>query len=77
MGIYFRLNPSYEDMLSFYDSKLARQHFPNQNANLIRYHAEFFAAGITAIIKHWLATGCKETPSEMVKLVISEYDGRI
>ena len=73
---YFRLNPSYTEMLGVYDRELAHRHYPSQNANLIRYHAEFFAAGITAIIKRWLAGGCQETPEEMVKVVLSEYKGR-
>ena len=73
---YFRLNPSYTEMLGVYDRELARQHYPSQNASLIRYHAEFFAAGITASIKRWLAGGCQETPEEMVAIVTSEYKGR-
>ena len=73
---YFRLNPSYTELLGVYDKDLAKQHYPGQNDNLVRYHAEFFAAGITAIIKRWLAGGCKETPEEMVKVVLSEYKSR-
>ena len=73
---YFRLNPSYTELLGVYDKDLAKQHYPGQDDNLVRYHAEFFAAGITAIIKRWLAGGCKETPEEMVKVVLSEYKSR-
>ena len=70
---YFKLNPSYTELLDYYDKELARRHYPGQNDNLVRYHAEFFAAGITVIIKRWLAGGCKETPEEMVNVIVSEY----
>ena len=70
---YFRLNPSYTELLGVYDKELAKRHYPGQRDNLVRYHAEFFAAGITAIIKRWLAGGCKETPEEMMKVVVTEY----
>ena len=73
---YFRLNPSYSESLGIYDRELAKQHYPGQSDNLVRYHAEFFAAGLTAVIKRWLASGCKEAPEEMVKVVLSEYQGR-
>lgn len=73
---YFRLKPSYKELLDFYDRDLARRYYPGQSENLMRYHAEFFAAGITAIIKKWLADGCKETPEEMTKIVVSEYSGK-
>ena len=73
---YFRLNPSYTEFLGVYDKELAQQHYPGQNDNLVRYHAEFFAAGITAIIKRWLAGGCRETPEEMAQIVVSEYQNK-
>ncbi len=39
----------------------------------MEYHIEFFKAGMTAIIKKWLANGCVETPEEMVAIINSEY----
>ena len=36
---------------------------------------EFFKSGLTAIIKMWLAGGCKEEPEEMNEIIISEYKG--
>ncbi len=74
--IYFQLNPSYVELLGSYDQELARQHYPGQHAAMIRYHAEFFAAGLTAIIQRWLANGCRETPEEMARIVTSEYKTR-
>lgn len=73
---YFKLNPSYEELLGLYDEDQAKRHYPGQKDKLVRYHAEFFAAGITAIIRRWLNNGCKESPEEMVKVVLSEYQGR-
>lgn len=73
---YFQLNPSYGELLDFYDHNLAARHYPGQKDNLVRYHAEFFAAGITAIIRRWLGNGCKETPEEMVKIITTEYSGK-
>ena len=40
----------------------------------VRMICEFFKAGITAIIKMWLNNNCKETPEEMVQILISEYN---
>ena len=37
------------------------------------YHIEFFKAGITAIIKKWLNSGCVESPEEINDILISEY----
>ncbi len=37
------------------------------------YHQEFFKAGITALIKLWLGTGCTETPEEMSNIIGREY----
>lgn len=74
--IYFQLNPSYDEMLGVYDKELAKRHYPGQNDELMRYHAEFFAAGMTAIIRRWLNNGCKETPKTMVKIITTEYNGK-
>ena len=56
----------YDDLASkFYDNKY------------IDYHIEFFRSGFNAIIKKWLAGGCKESPEEMDRIIRSEYQGRI
>lgn len=73
---YFQLNPSYDEMLDMYNKDQAAQHYPGQNDKMMRYHAEFFAAGMTAIIRRWLFSGCKEPPEEMAKVVTTEYGGR-
>ncbi|WP_343246888.1 TetR-like C-terminal domain-containing protein [Diplocloster hominis] len=51
----------------------AKRHFDNQH---IEYHVEFFRNGLNAIVKMWLAGGCKESPEEMEKIIRSEYQGR-
>lgn len=73
---YFRLNPDYHELLGIYDRALAERYHPGQGEDLMRYHTEFFAAGITAIIKRWLLRGCKESPEEMVTVIMSEYRWR-
>lgn len=42
----------------------------------LKYHIEFFRNGLNAIIKIWLAGGCKETPEEMAEVLHQEYRGR-
>ena len=37
------------------------------------YHIEFFAAGITAIIRKWLDEGCKGDPERMGRILREEY----
>lgn len=56
-----------------YDVSRAENDFNNEH---IKYHIEFFKAGFNAIIKMWLAGGCKETPEEMAQILSSEYKGR-
>lgn len=70
---YFLLEPRYDELLNYYDRNQACQRFPGQNEALIRYHAQFFAAGLNAVVRNWLANGCKEAPEEMVKIVTTEY----
>ncbi len=42
----------------------------------IHYHIQFHKAGMNAIIKLWLDSGCLETPEEMMEIVKEEYKGR-
>ena len=43
------------------------------NIKHVDYHVEFFSAGITAIIKKWLANDCKESPETISKILLEEY----
>lgn len=70
---YFKLGYDNQYKIVDYDRTLAQQHFGDC---FIPYHMEFFKSGITAIIKMWLADGCKETPEEMNEIIKSEYRGR-
>lgn len=72
---YFLLEPRYDELLNHYDRDQARQRFPGQNETLVRYHAQFFAAGLNTVVRDWLTSGCKETPEEMVKIITTEYKG--
>ncbi|WP_347498088.1 TetR-like C-terminal domain-containing protein [Oscillibacter sp. PC13] len=70
---YFKLGYDNQFKLGHYDIYQAKQHFDNQ---YIEYHIEFFRSGLNAIVKKWLAGGCKETPEEMESIIRSEYQGR-
>lgn len=71
---YFKLgfDLSNEDT-KYFDEKLAKERFNNK---FIDYHAEFFKAGITAIIKKWLNNNCKESPKEILEIIESEYKNK-
>lgn len=70
---YFKLGYDDNYKIIAYDSDLAQKYFPN---GFIKYHMEFFKAGITQIIKLWIKSGCKESPEEMFEIIKSEYRGR-
>lgn len=70
---YFKLGYDNQFKLEYYDIHLAQRDFDDNN---IAYHAEFFRCGFNAIVKMWLAGGCKETPEEMDGIIRSEYKGR-
>ncbi len=50
-----------------------KQNIPDE---YLDYHVEFHRAGLNAIIKKWLLSGCRETPEDMVKIIKNEYAGR-
>lgn len=70
---YFKLGYDNQQKIFYYDTHQAQRHFDNQ---YIAYHIEFFKCGFNAIVKMWLANGCKETPEEMDCIIRSEYKGR-
>lgn len=70
---YFKLGYDNQYKIISYDTALAQTHFQNK---FIRYHMEFFKAGITQIIKLWLKNGCQESPEELFDIIKSEYQGR-
>lgn len=70
---YFKLCYDDRHLVTIYDPKRAEQERMDVNIN---YHIEFFRSGLNAIIKLWLAGGCKESPEEMAEVIKSEYRGR-
>ena len=70
---YFKLGYDNQFKLKYYDIHQAQRHFDNQ---YIEYHVEFFRSGFNAIVRMWLAGGCRETPEEMEAIIRSEYQGR-
>ncbi len=70
---YFKLCYDDKHLISIYDTKRAEMEHIDSN---IKYHIEFFRNGLNAIIKLWLAGGCKESPEEMAEVLKQEYRGR-
>lgn len=70
---YFKLCYDESHLISIYDKKRAAKEHIDSN---IQYHIEFFRNGLNAIIKLWLAGGCRETPEEMAEVLKQEYRGR-
>lgn len=70
---YFKLGYDEKHTSYIFDTMRAEKDFGGKH---IEYHIEFFRNGINAIIKMWLAGGCRETPDEMAEILKSEYRGR-
>ena len=70
---YFKLCYDEKHLVSIYNPARAEKEQINDN---IKYHIEFFRNGLNAIIKLWLADGCKESPEEMAEVLKQEYRGR-
>ena len=70
---YFKLCYDEKHLISVYDPKRAEQ---EQLSGNMKYHIEFFRNGLNAIIKLWLAGGCKESAEEMAEVLKQEYRGR-
>lgn len=70
---YFKLCYDDKHLVSVVDPVRAEKEQVSEN---LQYHIEFFRNGLNAIIKLWLANGCKESPEEMAKILQQEYRGR-
>ena len=70
---YFKLENICPDVPIQYHVELAEKYYNN---NFIDYHIEFFRAGLNAIIKKWLNSGCKESPEEINEIITSEYKNK-
>lgn len=71
---YFKLGFDVNYEIDYFDKDLAKKLYDNK---YIDYHCEFFKAGITAIIKKWLASNCKEEPEEILEILKSEYSKKL
>ena len=70
---YFKLCYDDSHLISTYDPRRAEMENVSQT---VKYHIEFFRNGLNAIIKLWLAGGCRESPEEMAAVLKQEYRGR-
>ena len=68
---YFKLNLDLTDSVKYIDDKEVDR-FLTDSKNL-DYHIEFFKAGLNAVIKKWLNSGCKESPEEIEDILKAEY----
>jgi len=71
--IYFKLEAISISPIIEYNKEMAEKYYSNK---YIDYHIEFFRAGLNAIIKKWLDSGCKESPEEMASILTSEYKNK-
>ena len=70
---YFKLCYDEKHLVKIYDAQRAEKEHISSN---LKYHMEFFRNGLNAIIKLWLADGCRESPEEMAQVLKEEYRGR-
>ncbi len=70
---YFKLGYDSKHTVDLGSISRKQKGFPEDHLD---YHVEFHKAGLNAIIKKWLAGGCKESPETMVKIISDEYKNR-
>lgn len=70
---YFKLEDISMSKPTEYRIDLAEKYYDNK---YIDYHIEFFRAGLNAVIKKWLAGGCKESPEVINEIITSEYKNK-
>lgn len=70
---YFKLESISMSFPTEHRVELAEKYYNNK---FIDYHIEFFRAGLNAVIKKWLNSGCKETPEEINDIITSEYKNK-
>ncbi len=70
---YFKLGYDSKHTVDLGSISSRQKGFPADN---LEYHIEFHKAGLNAIIKKWLASGCDKSPETMVKIIQDEYINR-
>ena len=73
---FFKLNENFDKSSFTYDTNQEAFKFLGSD-KYVEYHIDFFQAGINAVIKRWLNTGCKESPEEINEIIKNEYKKRI
>ncbi|MBQ6334834.1 MAG: TetR/AcrR family transcriptional regulator C-terminal domain-containing protein [Erysipelotrichaceae bacterium] len=70
--IYFKLNFDFKSVFVKNEpTQIWTRYFTDEST--IKYHIEFFSAGITAIIQMWLNEGCPGDPERMSNIIVEEY----
>ena len=72
---YFKLNFDLTNTLEYIDEKEVER-FIGSSKNL-EYHIEFFKAGLNAVLKKWLNSGCQESPEEIEEILKTEYRNKM
>lgn len=71
---YFKLeSATFIAPIKQFNTDLALKYYDNK---YIDYHIEFFRAGLNAVIKKWLDNDCQESPENIAKIIISEYQNK-
>ncbi len=70
---YFKLGYDSKHTVDLGSISRQQKGFPDDT---LEYHIEFHKAGLNAIIKKWLASGCDKSPDTMVKIIQDEYTNR-
>ncbi len=70
---YFKLGYDSQHTVDLGSIRHLQLAFPRENLD---YHIAFHMAGLNAVIKKWLATGCRESPETMVGILEEEYGTR-
>lgn len=70
---YFKLGYDSKNVVDLGNISQLQADLPADN---LEYHIEFHKAGLNAVIKKWLASGCDKSPETMVKIIQDEYRNR-
>lgn len=71
---YFRLGTKqHKDMPLFAVSP----QWISEDAEIVEMHITFFMSGFNGMVKKWLAGGCKQSPEQMMEILMREYHGRL
>ncbi len=70
---YFKLGYDSKHIVDLGSISRQQKGFPQEHLD---YHIAFHKAGLNAIIKKWLASGCDQSPEAMVKIIQDEYTNR-